>query len=91
MSHVVAQQLVDPERLLVVAYRDPVGSEHEVAAIGCRYVPAVDATGRRAVALEILFDPETPAPTAPYYRPAQELRELVLDPRRIVRIRPYAT
>ena len=82
---------VDPDRLLVVRVRpaDQHGPETEIVAISCRYLPAVDATGRRAVAAEILFDPGNQQPAAAYPCALDRLRRDILDPRRIENIRPY--
>lgn len=90
MTYVVTQQLIDPQRLLIVTYRGA-QSESEVAAVSCRYVPAIDANGHRAVAVELVYDPEEPAPSSAYFRPSHQLQQLLLDPRAIVRIRPYVT
>lgn len=86
---VEVQQAVDPERLLVVELGAGAALQSYVA-ISCRYVPALDATGRRAVALEIVHDPRVPAPKASYFVPSQQLERLLVDPRRVARIRPYA-
>ncbi len=84
----VTQKLVDPERLLVVAF--VAGADtRQLLAVSCRYVPAVGADGLRAVALEITYDPAVQAPTTTYYALPQQLATLLLDPRSVQRIRPY--
>ncbi len=89
MTYVV-QELIDPQRLLIVTYQDAqTPLLREVAAVTCRYVPAIDADGHRAVAVELVYDPLEPRPSSPYFRPPQELQQLLLDPRAIRRIRPY--
>lgn len=90
MSYVATQQLVDPERLLIVTLHDA-GLPKEVAAVSCRYVPAIDANGLRAVAVEVVFDPAQPAPSNAYFCSPQQLQQLLVDPRAIRRIRPYVT
>ena len=90
MTYVATQQLVDPERLLIVTSDAPEVPK-EIAAVSCRYVPAIDANGLRAVAVEVVFDPTQPAPSNAYFCPPQQLQQLLVDPRAIRRIRPYVT
>ena len=82
---------VDPDRLLVVQVRpdDPLDPQTEIVAISCRCLPVVDVTGHRAVAAEILFDPGNQQPAAAYLCAPDRLRRDILDPRRIVSMRPY--
>ena len=89
MTYVTAQQLVDPAKLLVVRYKDGTGSlEH--AVVWCRYVPAFDPDGTLAVAIEIAFDPASPAPRQSYYCPGPQLVRQLIAPQNVLAIRPYA-
>lgn len=77
---------IDPERLLVV---ELAGSKTPCIAVDVRYVPAVDAAGRRAVAIELAYDSAGGTPDAPYYCPADRLVRRLVAPASVRRIRPY--
>jgi hypothetical protein len=80
---------VDPERLVVVRYDDPAAGPAEVLAIACRYAPVVQEGGRR-IAIEVLWDPAEQAPHAPYYCPRERLARRLVEPARVLAVRPYA-
>ncbi len=89
MTTVIATQLlIDPQRLLRVAFQQG-GRDREVVAVTCRYVP-VDNRGQRQVAIEVAFDPDNERPSEVYYCPEQRLSRLLLAPGQIRRISPYA-
>lgn len=80
---------VSPDRLLLVRYRDPDGTQHDLCTIVCQWVPTISATGKRGVAIEIVFDPGVPNPTEPYYCPTERLRRELLSPLRVDTVGPY--
>ncbi|MBI4699724.1 MAG: hypothetical protein HY744_00930 [Deltaproteobacteria bacterium] len=84
------EHAVDPQRMLRVAFVDGAGSELEVAAVTCAYVPAHSPAGDLRVALQIVWDPGNPNPAAPYYCPADRFERILLPPARVKRIGPYA-
>lgn len=88
MTIVTSQVLVDPERMLVVTVRKG-GPNQEIVSVSCRYVP-VGSGDRRQIAVELAFDPKNNKPTQPYYCPTERLQRVLLAPRDVVRIRPYA-
>jgi hypothetical protein len=88
VTDVTQQQLVDPDRLMVVTILDA-GRALDLVAVSCRYLPATDAKGRRAIALEITHDPARPSPTTAYLLPAELLHRRLIDPRALQRVRPY--
>ena len=82
------QQLVEPRDLLIV---EITGVVEPVVALWCRFVPARDANGAMAVAVEIGVDAANPRPQAAYYCPEQRIKRLVLPPADVRRVSPYAT
>lgn len=82
------QQLVDPTDLLVV---EIAGAAAPVVALWCRFVPARDARGGMAVAVEIGVDSANPRPQVAYYCPEQRIRRLVMPAADVRRVSPYAT
>lgn len=79
--------VVDPRRMLRVTIKEPAGEEREVAAVTCAYVPAHSPGGRASVAIEVVWDPETPNPASAYLCPEDRLSRLLLPPVRVKRIR----
>lgn len=84
--------VVDPERMVRVLYTSPAGPQ-AIVALSCAYVSVRAATGRRVVAIEIVFDPDVqppagPIPHAPYYCPQVRLQSLLLAPGHLRNISP---
>ena len=84
--------VVDPERMVRVLYATPAGPK-AIVALNCAYVSVRAATGRRVVAIEIVFDPDVQPPTAPiphvpYYCPQARLQSLLLAPGDLRNISP---
>lgn len=79
-------QVVDPQRLLVVELAD----SRSLVVLSIGYVPAMDATGARCVALELVYDPAVGAPSVPYTCPVERLRRELVPPGSVRKVRPYA-
>lgn len=82
-----ADILLDPTRMLVVEYDVPGVGVTRTASLSVRYVPVPRPEGP-VIAMEIVFDPSRPAPTAPYRCPRASLRRLLLAPAIVRAVRP---
>jgi hypothetical protein len=81
--------LIGPDRLIHVTHDLPDGSSTTVVAIACAYT-AVQQNGRNAVAIEVIYDPETQPPIElpreAYPCPLARLQRRLLRPKDVKRI-----
>jgi hypothetical protein len=77
--------IVDPAKLMLVDVVSGVDTRCHLAMV-CRFTVVRDR-----VAVEIVYDPEEQAPSAAYYCPRERMRRIVVAPKSVKRIRPYAT
>ena len=88
---IVEELVVDPNRMLLVELNERAATPgSSMAVITCQYVPVVSATGAKQVAVELAWDPAEPHPTHRYLCPTTRLERVLIDPRRIRSVRPYA-
>lgn len=88
--------VIDPKNMLLVtvaAANGCLGADRAydvvVAVVSCGYVVATNPTGEPAIAIELVTDPDMPAPTEPYACPPRRLKREVLAPKRVVKVRAY--
>lgn len=69
---------VNPDRLLRVTYIDAAGNEQSVVALVCHYTAV-----NEKIAVEVLFDPIEPEPSAVYQCPRERIEQIVLSPKKV--------
>lgn len=79
------------ERMVTVTLAYP--SENRIVhAVSCRYVPQtveLDGRQRRVMAIEVVHDPATPNPCAPYSCDPSRLERVLLPASALKTVRPY--
>jgi hypothetical protein len=85
---------VNPVRLLRVTYAEGDGPTIEVIALACHYVAAHLPDGKRAIGIEIVFDPTIQPPhdlpTTSYRCPEDRFERRLLAPRDLKKITPVS-
>ncbi len=84
--------LVDPARLIRVTYTTPEDPAIEVLALACHYVVASNPDGKRAIGIEVIFDPTIQPPqtlpTEAYYCPTSRLERPLIAPKDLKKVSP---